>query len=357
MTPEGGCIPLDGGKEAVAAEIVALCIKRQAVRWSRTLTEPASGAPDAAAQAALAEERRLLDFAQRAHLLGNEDGNVTHRIATEGLSFWATPRGVQKGAIRPEEVILARHDVGTMTTYACGDVKPSIDCSVHARLYDALPGLRCMLHFHGGYVTPDANTAYPYPCGTVEEAEECLRGLAGVAVAKEGGSWVLNLVHHGVLVGLGEGGIDTLISSWDEVQREWEAHIREVGQARVLPTARREPIIAPGARCVGIVATVYIDPEAPEGWHTAFILPRHRSAGYGRAVYRRFVAERLTVATHDDCQVTEFWEKKGFTVAARTTDNISIMRVKGATPPAAPAGAAAGGGGAAAEPAAKRQKQ
>ena len=66
-------------------------------------------------------------------------------------------------------------------------VKPSIDCSVHARLYAALPELQAVLHFHGGYVAEDCATSYPYPCGTVEEAEECLAHLDGYGDQ----SWVL----------------------------------------------------------------------------------------------------------------------------------------------------------------------
>jgi len=321
VTPEGGAIPLEGSKTDVSAAIVDLCINRQAVQWSRTelydedVLYPGVDPKDTFVDS-LEEAQALLAFAQEANLLDSSDGNVTQLISSIPTHFWATPRGVQKGDVKPDEFIFASADISDRLTRAHGTVKPSIDCSVHARLYHDMKGLKALLHFHGGYVVPHTKTVYPYPCGTVQEAQEILHCLGPYRLSQ---SWTLDLVNHGTLIGFGDGDVAFMRSEWEDVKLEWAQHIRDVGQEEILAESKLTPVIAWG-RIAGLVAQY-------EDWNSAYLLPGYRGMGVGKHVAETFVARRLTVAAHDLCKVKDYYISHGYEVVRHTDDGINILRL------------------------------
>lgn len=315
VTPEGGMLPIEGDPVRVAGQIVDFCMKRQAVTWSSTsnITSYTHSESDLETRRGAAE---VLTFAQNLHLLDSGTaGNVTHVV--DSKSFWATPRGVDKSLVTEKDLIRARWYPATRTVYAYDETrKPSIDCSVHGTLYQRLRGLESLVHFHDGYVVPNTTTTYPYPCGTAEEAEEIIKALAGYPT-----TWLLKMVHHGYLLGLGSQSLEDLMDDWIDVQHAWEAHITKVGYAHLIPDVVRFPVFAWG-RIGGIVIR----------WahlHSCFLLPGYRRQGIGRVVAEKFIRDKSWVVAHDDCKVEEFYLQHGYTKEYRDDPGLNVLRPPG----------------------------
>lgn len=311
VTPEGGFIRKDGTSQEVANALVNFTLMRQDVIWSKSVKLP--GAPESESLSEREDAYDLLRFAQEFGLLDSTDGNVTYRI--NNTDFWATPRQVLKNEVGRNDFIYARADISKAETYYYGEVKPSIDCSVHGVLYDMIPELGCVLHFHGGYVIPDVTTGFPFPCGTREEAEVILND-----VVQNDGAYsyhtMVELVDHGYVMLLPKQENYNLWNRMEEVLTGLEEHWTEVGEVERLERAEVSPIFV-GVNIAGIVARA-------DGWHSIYLLPGWRSNGYGKVIGNMLASENLTVAVHDDCKAIEFYTKLGY-AELRREGRLTIM--------------------------------
>lgn len=302
VTPEGGVLRHTGGKPEVARALVEFVLRRQRVRWHRSLAEGAAPPPDAGHAGATA----LLRFAIHAHLLPGTDGNVSHR-AQGGL--WTTPRQVAKALLQPEELV--RCAVGEGTVRWKGGRKPSIDTAVHAWLYERIGGIAGLLHFHEGIVLPTATTSFPWPCGTVEEAEEI--GAALLSAASDGRwdgrGFAVRLVDHGWLVGVPDGA--ALVARWDQVREGYRAHLRDIGLDPDL--ALCTPVLD-GAEPIGVAAR--FDAEGTPAW-SVWLTPDARGRGRGDLALEALAELRRHAIVADQCAVVDAYAERGWKVVAR----------------------------------------
>ncbi|MBI4434883.1 NUDIX domain-containing protein [Candidatus Uhrbacteria bacterium] len=314
ITPEGGAIPIDGTTDDVAEALVTFLLRRVRVQWGRSEPIPETTTIDASRDTRSAIHRRagvLLGFAQAAGLLPGTDGNVSYRAAS--LGFWVTPRQVPKATIDAADLIFVEPDLPRRLIRYRGTRKPSIDSIVQAMLYAHLPDIKGLLHFHDGIVIADAETTFPYPCGTVEEAEEVLRALdAAIRGGRyRGGPFAVRLVHHGHLIGIEPGGAERLTEEWREAEYAYRMHLGSVSRNNGRRPVILQPIFA-SARIIGVLAR-FTDLEAT----SCFILPSERAHGFGDEVVRQLDARGDTIVAHDDCRVVEYYTVRGYRILQR----------------------------------------
>jgi len=121
-----------------------------------------------------------------------------------------SPRQVAKASLSAGDFCVAEVRVAdrhvTCHPGARRDCKSSIDTGVQAMLYERLPYVTAMVHFHYPpfcLAVPDAVTRFPYPCGVAEEAEEVLRALSATESSGRG-PLLVELAHHGFVLLLTE---------------------------------------------------------------------------------------------------------------------------------------------------------
>ena len=307
VTPEGGAIPFNETKAGFAQKLVDFCLHRQNVRWSHAV-QVAPVRPEAD----MFDIGTLLHFGQMSGLLSDSAGNVTCRIPGTN-DFLATPRGVEKGSVLPRDILLVSADSEGLDVRYSGPHKPSIDSAVHGYLYRAMPDVAGLLHFHKGYTIPDFSTGFPFPCGTIEEAEEIERNRG-----QHGVPFVAHLVHHGYLLGVEQGGGSRLQQEWSAARSAWAQHWGDIGEPNRINNAQCFPILSSGS-VVGVVA------RSVEDWYSIFLLPLARGQNVGRTVAQMLHQEDRVVATHDDCNAIEFYKKHGFIEFDRL-GNIGLLR-------------------------------
>lgn len=270
VLPEGGVVPLEGAREAVARELVAFSLRRARAQ------APLVGPPLATATAPAGREEAaaLLAFAQDARLFAaGSGGNLSLRA---GPGAWSTPHAADKAALDREDLHWVTLEGPAGRVRASDARRPSVDAALHLRLYEALPKLRAVLHVHDALALPDARTDFPYPAGSGEEARACLAALgrAAFAGAWPGGSFAIERVQHGALLGLAEDP-SALGDAWARVHDAAVARLRALGED---PTAWRLRPVFEGARPVGAELAC----TGPEGPATAlFLPPAARGAGLG----------------------------------------------------------------------------
>ena len=135
-------------------------------------------------------------------------GNIS--IRDEQGSIWITPAGVDKGTLRPQDIVRVRDD-GTVE----GMHKPSSEYPFHKAIYQARPDIRSVLHAHPSALVsfsivrkiPDIRIIPQAEdiCGTVGYASYALPGSPKLgekiaATFREGYDTVL-LENHGVACG------------------------------------------------------------------------------------------------------------------------------------------------------------
>lgn len=301
ITPEGGALPVEGARADVAHQLVEFCLRRSQVRWAHT--EFSCGVPPAEDTRAVAAT--LLSLAQTGGLLPGLEGNVSARARNGAL--WTTPRQVDKSTLTADALVLVRPDSQFRSLHSVGSHTSSIDAAVHAWLYDRLPGIDALLHMHDALVLPEAVTTFPYPCGTIEEAEEIHRALLQAAAtgAWSGSGFGVELVRHGWLIGLEPNGVDRLRREWTEVASAHDAHLRDIGSIDASALIRT-PIFA-GARIVGISAR-----HRHEGFRTVFLRPEHRGGGLGERLLAELERRPELIAVHDRCEAAGWFFERGW---------------------------------------------
>lgn len=305
VTPEGGAVRCEGSKAVAAAAVVDFALKRASVRWHRSARVEGEGARGAEHGSAVA----LLRAAVASGMLPGRDGNVSVR-ASAGL--WITPRGADKSALTGEELVWARVDPKGRRVSYVGGAKPSIDTAVHAAIYEAMPEVRALVHTHEAIAVPTATTGFPYPCGTVEEAEEIRAAMAEAAWRRRytGGGFSVRLVHHGLLVGLNDPGAFAARSL--AVMQGYAEHIREVGAhlgASAVP-ARQVPVLR-GGEVIGVSASFVHG--GGEAWST-WLTPEARGAGSGDEVLEAISETGRQAIVADRCEVLSYYAERGWKV-------------------------------------------
>lgn len=297
VTAEGGVIRLAGSRQEVARKLVTFVIKRASVNWFQT--------QQVHSDLAITDIKNfhvLLKFAQEAGLLTDNSGNVSMRF---GESILVTPRQVDKSKVEANECCLATVDADKKLVISKGKSKSSIDTGVQELIYKKFPNIQYLLHFHNYWGDLFNQTQFPYPCGTVEEAEEILASL----LRNENPTtqrFSIELVHHGALLGLDDQGIGDLKKDWLTFRFAYEGHLAEVHKEEILKEGRLKPIFF-GVRIAGVVL------EMQDGI-AVYIADRYRGKGLGKTITKQIIDRQLTVKTIDDCGVRDFYSKQGFVV-------------------------------------------
>lgn len=315
VTPEGGEIALTGSKRETAWQIRDFILRRQRVRWTKSVSGGSSSADGPGQHPNFGKIAGLNEFAKSARLFSGTDGNMSWR-APEQDSLMVSPRQRRKADLLADDFVFVRRGEGSEQIYY-GRHKPSIDSSVQAELYARLPAVFGLLHVHGdaGIVIPDAVTTFPYPCGALEEADEIIRVLADDK--KAGGRFAVELVHHGFLIGLEETGVERLRSEWSNVRAAYHGHLREIGHQEMSATLELRPIFV-SARIAGVLAW-----HPGEHWASSFLLPTYRGQGLGPRILEAMARRGLTVKAHDFCAVREYYLSHGWTIASR--DGLTVL--------------------------------
>jgi 8-oxo-dGTP pyrophosphatase MutT (NUDIX family) len=309
VTPEGGAIELEGSRPEVANGIVEFVLQRQDVHWFRTSVRPGfDPAPYENLKDAAGD---LLRMAQEARLLIDSNGNISYRGEPDGEKpqFFVSPRQKDKSQITVDDLSYATVDLDNLSIESEGPHKSSIDTGVQGVLYHELPELESILHFHPGdvLVLSDAAAEFPYPCGTVEEADQILSALDRLRLEEGygGGEFLVELPHHGYVLGLEQGGTQRIQLEW-ETAREGDAqHLREIDEPGIEAGLVITPVFS-GPHIVGVIG------RHEEGWHTLWLHPDARDNGTGYDFTRQLIEKGLTIGTHDNCEVRDYYFKRGY---------------------------------------------
>ncbi|HEU0051283.1 MAG TPA: class II aldolase/adducin family protein [Patescibacteria group bacterium] len=308
FTPEGGEIPI-----LTVSELARLIIRRQGVTWSKSLSSEAlTIQTDAFKQAS-----DLLAFTKAAYVFPDRNGNCSW-FDPQTQTLLVTPRQVEKSACEPKDLIPAKYDPEKHILRYAGTQKPSIDTPVQATLYRALPDIRGFLHIHpaGGIFLPDAITDFPYPCGAQEEALTILACLRAHHITSP---FMIELIHHGFLIGLEHEGATRLNMEWQCALSAYSKHLEEIGRPDLGKTLFLQPIMT-GARIIGVFAS-----EKSEGWSSCFLLNSERGRGYGRRILKALEKTHTTIRAHTRCEVADFYLKNSWKICARDSETLTLQ--------------------------------
>lgn len=314
VTPEGGAIHANGAKENVAHELVEFVLRRAKTTWFESVySRQLDGMRKTGSNKAACE---LLKFAQMTKLLTDSVGNISVCAAIPGL-LWVTPRGVaNKGQLPVSRLVIAGVDFYDQTvTYQSKRKtdKPSIDTSVHARLYKEAWKLDALIHTHNAWLITKNTTSFPYPCGTQEEAKEIYDRTASFF-----SGFAINLIHHGQLIGLERGGIDRLKNEWQEVAGAYKNHLNEIGQPDAVGILTLHPIFNEN-QIVGVAA------QHPKGWYSLFLLEKHCKDGLGASLLEIVNNKHALLGVHKNCKVANYYLERGFRIRDYRENDLLIL--------------------------------
>jgi hypothetical protein len=322
VTPEGGAIRLDGKRRDVARDLVDFCLKRRDVHWFKTtmvrgaMLDDQSGVQDLAAT--------LLKTAQDAHLLIDTNGNVSARAPEqdEKLCFFVSTRQTDKSSIGRDDLAFVEVDPVARAIICHSEKRSSIDSGVQGVLYRHLPGIEAFLHFHAGdaLIIPQTKTEFPYPCGTLEEAEEILHALTKARIDKRysGGPFLLELVDHGYLVGLERNGVQRITKEWQNVKAAYAKHLNDIGESQAMIQLSFAPVFA-GPSIVGLIG------KHSDGWHTLWLDEKSRKLGHGESFLQQVIQRGYTIGAHDKCSVIDYYTDHGFKVIERKGVFVTLL--------------------------------
>ncbi|HBL77830.1 MAG: aldolase [Bacteroidetes bacterium GWF2_42_66] len=150
----------------------------------------------------------IIDKIYHSGLTTTSGGNVS--IIDENGDIWVTPSAIDKGSLRPSDIICIKKD-GTIV----GRHKPSSEYPFHRAIYECRPDIKAVVHAHPPALVsfsivrqiPDTNviSQAKYVCGDIGYAPYELPGsdLLGESIAREfrkGFSAVI-MENHGTVVG------------------------------------------------------------------------------------------------------------------------------------------------------------
>jgi hypothetical protein len=199
-TAEGGFVRLVGSVDKIAQQFVEFLEKRFWVQWFQTERKTVDTLPELPPHYTCAETReeapRLLRFAIETFLLTSHPGNVSYRYSppqslvdsSAPVTFLVTPRKVDKSKLQAADLVHTQVNIPSrrIQCWCAEPFKSSIDSGMQAVLYSRLPLVSGFLHFHYGpssLVVADFQTSFPYPCGTIEEADDIYNCLSQMIMA------------------------------------------------------------------------------------------------------------------------------------------------------------------------------
>lgn len=80
-------------------------------------------------------------------LVAHTDGNISARL--DGNWVLITPSGVNKGSLKPHQILRVKIEAGTVD----GNGKPSVETPMHLAIYRARPDVNAIVHAHPPYAT------------------------------------------------------------------------------------------------------------------------------------------------------------------------------------------------------------
>lgn len=335
VTPEGGTIDMTGTKDEVAQQLVAFVVKRYFTRWHQSVLLDGKSTivgdnPIPVTSHVLAKD--LLSFAQQANLLIDTNGNISTR---DGDSLIVTPRGVDKSKIEISDLLIAYPDPSDnyTTIYYEGNKKPSIDTGVHNRLYQELSMISGFIHFHDALVIPTAKTTFPYPCGTVEEAEEIFNAVATLpfeTISSFGKSgFCVELIDHGYLIGIADKHHQySLVKSWEVAKREYQKHLMDIGEESFVTNGKvsLKPVFY-GTSIAGVLATVTESVSSIHSFSSFYLLESSRRQGLGEQFMQILSEKKYVIGVHQNCKVKDYYIAHGWHVVEEKEEmKITILR-------------------------------
>lgn len=323
VTPEGGAIDVTGDQQTVASQLVDFVLKRAKVQWKRSIkVDTALHLNNRCKDSA----KNLLELAQSMGLLIDENGNISRSVfsISDMCQFWITPRKMDKSTLSGDDLIFVDSRETCNLFVGPDGSKPSIDSTVHSLIYQNLPNLEAIIHFHQGIVLADAQTDFAYPCGCVEEAQEILRLFEGDHFGNRNQlatncEFAIKMVNHGYLIGLERGGIHRLIRQWEEIKQLYIDHLIDVGEKQAAIYLKQndtsklkvQPIFA-SAHIIGLLIQ-----DIERNFHAFFIHPKYRNHGFGERLINILADLKLTIGAHDDCKVTKYYADRGYKIIDR----------------------------------------
>lgn len=193
------------GEPGVAA--LLSCLHGELCRLYREARE---GAGETAWGSPADPRREMVQAIEELYRLGlitARGGNVSLRMEGRGWC-WITPRGLYKGALRPEQMVRIDLEGNALDAHA---PSPSSEWAVHTEIYRARPDVRAVVHAHAPCSTVLALSGLPFVPVTAEAAllgevptvpfhMPGTRELARAVVHALGQGLACILANHGVVV-------------------------------------------------------------------------------------------------------------------------------------------------------------
>ena len=131
------------------------------------------------------------------------------------------------------------------------------------------------------------------------------------------GSFSIELIHHGFLLGLQDKDIDSMEMEWKLSIEEFGRHLNEIGHPNAFTTGQLRPIFF-GTKIIGIMR------EHPDGV-TPYIRESQRGRGVGRKLISQLIQRQLPVQAVDECKVVDYYKRFGFTTHVDPNTGINIL--------------------------------
>lgn len=159
----------------------------------------------------------IIDVGERifqSGLVAGTWGNFSARL--DENHFLITPSGFGKGELRPEEMLVA----DSLGKVVKGKLKPSIETSMHAKIYGKRPDVNAIIHTHPPFATSFASCGKEIPIISVDAASVIghdipvakYRPPGGIELAEE----VVRVLGDGRAVLLANHGLVTVAESLEE---------------------------------------------------------------------------------------------------------------------------------------------
>lgn len=330
-------------KEEIACKLVEIALKRGQTRYPKSVClKETPYIPDETYSLFNSIGIKLLESGCLPQVESGTYGNMSVRTKDQ---FIITGRNVNKGNLTPGTLVkvLSVEDISSPDIYSNvfyeGAVKPSIDTTIHAKLYK-LFGCKAILHVHTDKIFSGLPIAYNYACGTEKECNAIVNAFR-MDIRR---THTVQIFKHG-LITLGE----SLEECWeklqdifsksvsiheirskedDEVFNKWLEHVDEVtGIETDLPYRQREYfyVISHEGMRKGILFLKERDDTSIT--FIIYLIPQYHNSGSGIGKQVLDIVtnycimagkERMVLETNDDCGVIDYYTRKhGFLIKAR----------------------------------------
>lgn len=318
LTPEGGIIDIEGARKTVAVQLARFIHQRSFPKryHSKSLGREL---PNNLFRPNMYDQ--VVRLGQQMNLFPDKSGFVSSKLESTDKShqsIWVSPRQIDKGKMQPQDAILAGFSGIEVKYYGQG--KPSTDTPVCVILYEHLPCLRSLLHFHGLWGRMSATTTFPYPCGALAEVAEIMvayfereKQSPNPLFCAQPLELAIELLHHGALLGFEDiDQVKQMRKEWERCYHEFRAHLQDVednvGTTELSGEELDPALYRPIFDGFDIVGVIYDDPKGA----IVYLSSLSRGRGVGEVVTEQLKARRYTVKTTEYCGVVDYYTKQGF---------------------------------------------